>query len=332
MGDVELQLVGHVCVDIAPGIEAPVSLTPGVLSEIGAPRISVGGAVGNGARAAAALGRATAVACRIGDDALGDICASVLEETTPGGVVLSRSGTAATSYSVIVQPPDRDRSIWHHTGANDEFDGTCELVGARVVHFGYPTLCPAMTADGGAPSVALFERARAQGSATSLDLSYCAENSPLRGYDWDGYFSAVLPHVDLFCPSWDDVVSARGNLLEPEPGLVESTADDFLARGAAVVLITLGERGSYLATAHDARARGFAEAIGADPASWANRRAWVPAAPLERFVSSNGAGDTFKVAFLAGALDGRDPVAAATWAAEVVGRGIQGDPLLGSAP
>ncbi|NHB84552.1 hypothetical protein G7085_07825 [Tessaracoccus sp. HDW20] len=70
----ELQIVGHVCVDIAPGIGADVSLEPGVLSEIGAPRISVGGAVGNGARAAAGLGRDFAVACRIGSDALGGLC------------------------------------------------------------------------------------------------------------------------------------------------------------------------------------------------------------------------------------------------------------------
>lgn len=329
MHHVELQLVGHVCVDIAPGIDAPVSLEPGVLSEIGAPRISVGGAVGNGARAAHGLGRRFAVACRIGADQLGELCAAVLDEHVAGDLVLTRSDTAATSYSVVVQPPDRDRSIWHHTGANDEFDGTCDLVGAPIVHFGYPTLCPAMTADGGAPTVALFERAHADGSATSLDLSYCAENSPLRGYDWDGYFQAVLPHSDVFCPSWDDVVSARGGSEEPTVEAVEAEAQRFLDLGAAVVLLTLGEKGSYLATGPAERTRRIAAAAGADAEAWAEHRAWIDPAPLRRFVSSNGAGDTFKVAFLAAVIDGLGPVEAARFAADVVGRAIQGDPLVG---
>ncbi|WP_408647194.1 PfkB family carbohydrate kinase [Tessaracoccus coleopterorum] len=53
-----------------------------------------------------------------------------------------------------------------------------------------------------------------------------------------------------------------------------------------------------------------------------------PRGPLRRFISSNGAGDTFTVAFLAAALDGRDAVDSARWAAAVVGRAIQGDPLV----
>ena len=303
---VDIALAGHVCVDLAPCVDGEFVTTPGVLTQVGPMRISIGGAVGNGARAAHALGATAAVLATVGDDDLGRLCAGALERFAPGQVALHRTATAATSYSVVLQHRD-DRSFWHHTGANDEFDGTGELPAAGIVHFGYPTLVPGMTAAGGQPTVALFRRARAAGATTSLDTSYCAANSALRSYPWDEYFAQVLPEVDVFCPSWDDLTSAYNEPDAFDQERVEQAAVRYLTFGAGLVLITAGGHGAYLASPGGGT--------------------WIPPEPVTRIVSTNGAGDTFKVAFLLAARTA-PPVAAARRAATVAARYIAGLPLI----
>lgn len=324
---IDIQSVGHVCVDLTPSLPGAPVTTPGVLAEVGPMGIRLGGAVANTARAITALGRTAAAAVTVGQDLLGDVCASMLEQHLPGATVVQRSPDHATSYSVVVSPPQGDRTFWHHTGANDAFDGTCDLLGATYVHFGYPALAPGMTRDGGRPTVDLFRRAREQGSATSLDLAYCAENSPLRSYDWSSYFGNVLPHTDVFCPSWDDIISALRTYEDTADGVV-AAADDFLQLGAGLVLITMGERGSYLATGTGKALEHLASVVGADASQWAGQRAWVPASTVEEVVSTNAAGDTFKAAFLLASTTCATPEEATRVAAHVVSRHIAGLPLL----
>ncbi len=324
----DIQIVGHVCVDLTPAMRGRMNTEPGTLTEVGAMGIRIGGAVGNGLRAATALRRRVAVAATVGSDELGALCRAGLEARIGGSdILLSESSRSATSYSVVLERANVDRTFWHHTGANDDFDGSCDLVGARFLHYGYPMLTPAMTRESGRPTVELFARARQQGSATSLDLAYSAENSSLRGYDWDEYFRRVLPWTDVFCPSWDDITSAHGHPDVFNPGQVERAANDFLDRGAGVVLITAGASGSYVATGQPKKLARLALASGIDPEACSNTRAWIPAAPVERFVSSNGAGDTFKVAFLLSLLTEPDVVDAAGRAAAIVARHISDLPL-----
>lgn len=309
----DIQIVGHVCVDLTPEITGNPDITPGVLTEVGPMNIRIGGAVGNGSRVACGMGYSAVLSGTVGGDALGQLCRGALESSHPGAVDLAEAPGHATSYSVVVQAGATDRSFWHHTGANDAFDGTCRLAGARVLHFGYPTLVPSMTLNGGEPTVAMFERAREQGSLTSLDLAYCASNSPLKSYGWEAYFRHVLPVTDVFCPSWDDVTSALHRNPDFDPDSVNECAEEFLSWGAKVVLITAGEHGAFLGTR--------TSTVGAVSE-------WIPAAPVPDFVSTNGAGDTFKVAFLLSVLSTNDVRAAAHLAADVVARHIGGLPLL----
>lgn len=325
----DIQIVGHVCVDLTPRMDGHPDTTPGVLTETGPMHIDVGGAVGNGARVAHGLGHSVALSATVGNDALGEMCRSALETANPGRVDLATSSTHATSYSVVVQTGVEDRSFWHHTGANDVFDGTCELVAAPVVHFGYPTLAPTMTLAEGQPTVELFRRAHEQGSVTSLDLAYCARNSPLRSFDWSRYFSNVLPETNVFCPSWDDVTSAMDMGVQPGPDMIPGVAADFLALGAGVVLITAGERGCYFATGPPNSMRTLALLMGADVEDLADVSGWIPAAPVTNFASTNGAGDTFKVAFLLSLRGAGDIKSAARRASSIVARHISGLPLLG---
>jgi sugar/nucleoside kinase (ribokinase family) len=156
---------------------------------------------------------------------------------------LRRRAGETTSYSLVLQAPGRDRSFWHHIGANAGFDGAhLPLEGVAALHVGYPSLLPALTADGGAPLVALFERARAAGAVTSLDLAVIDPASPAARLDWRALLEHVLPHVDVLSPSIADVRS-----IGLDAGLLD-VARELVAMGAANVLLTAGADGLALCT------------------------------------------------------------------------------------
>ncbi|MBK9158272.1 MAG: carbohydrate kinase family protein [Propionibacteriaceae bacterium] len=324
-----IQVVGHVCVDLTPRFGSGHIAAPGELAEVGPMAISIGGAVGNCGRTLAALGVDVSLSAAVGDDELGATCLRLLRRRHGDAVDLAVTPDHATSYSVVVEPLGQDRSFWHHTGANDTFVGECDVTARHLVHFGYPTLMPGICADNGAPLVRLFGRAHAQGVATSLDLAYLATNSPLRSLDWTTFFRAVLPVCDVFCPSWDDLTSSLGIPSGGGRAAVVAWAQTFLEWGAAVVLITLGSEGSYLATGTTERL-GALGACGIDPRAWARREIWLAPEALADVVTTNGAGDTFKAAFLARLAQGADPQECLEFAHEVVGRHLRGQALTAS--
>ncbi len=60
--------------------------------------------------------------------------------------------------------------------------------------------------DDGEELAAIFERARARGVTTSLDMSLPDPESPSGRVDWDAVLRRVLPNVDLFLPSIEEVL------------------------------------------------------------------------------------------------------------------------------
>lgn len=317
-----LQVVGHVCVDLAPALGSEGVAAPGELVEVGPMRVSVGGAVGNCGRVLSDLGVDVSLSASVGDDELGAVCRTILT-ARHREVDLRVAPGHATSYSVVIAPPDANRSFWHHTGANDAFAGDCAITATHLLHFGYPSLTPAMCPDDGAPIVRLFDSAHAQGVATSLDLAFVAANSPLRGLDWQMLLRTVLPATDVFCPSWDDLVSCLGLPPEADLDTVAGWADRFVAWGAGVVLLALGERGSVLRVASADRLTSVAT-CGIDPGAWAGVAVRTPANPPDRIVTTNAAGDTYKAAFLAGLSHGADPGDCLAFAGDVVARHLGG--------
>lgn len=323
-----IQVAGHVCVDLTPRLTSTSLAAPGELAEVGAMGISIGGAVGNCGRVLAELGVDVSLAGSVGDDELGAMCLRMLRERHGDAVELSVVPDLGTSYSVVVELPDTDRSFWHHTGANDAFVGECAITAQQLLHYGYPSLTPAMCRGDGAPIVGLFTRARGHGVATSLDLAFVAANSGLRSLDWGALYRAVLPSCDVFCPSWDDIASSLGLAVDADHDEVERWADRFVAWGAGVVIITLGERGSYLRASTEDRLRLLASACGTDPRVWEDAATWRAASRIEHLVTTNGAGDTYKAAFLARLVQGAAPEECLMFASEVVARHIGGRPLL----
>lgn len=320
-----IQVVGHVCVDLTPTLSTGVA-APGELVGVGPMGISIGGTVGNCGRALAELGMDVSLSASVGDDELGAMCLRMLQKRYGNAVELTVVPGQATSYSVVVSPQGVDRSFWHHTGANDQFLGECAVTACQVLHYGYPSLTPAMCANDGALIVRLFERAHMKGVATSLDLAFLADNSPLRSLDWEALFRNVLPETDVFCPSWDDLASCLLLPNDADPDVVMLVADRFLTWGAAVVLITLGEKGSLMRVAAADRLSALA-ACGSDLAEWAGTSLRMEPESVADVATTNGAGDTYKAAFLARLVKGAGPQECLEYAREIVGRHIRGRAL-----
>ena len=326
-----IQVVGHVCVDLTPTLGSTRVAAPGELAGVGPMAISIGGVVGNCGRAFADLGVDVSLSASVGDDELGAMCLRMLQNRHGSAIELTVMPGQTTSYSVVVSPLGVDRSFWHHTGANDLFVGDCAITARQLIHYGYPSLTPAMCADNGAPIVRLFTRAHEQGVATSLDLAFLAANSPLSSLDWEALFRAVLPECDVFCPSWDDLASCLGVPSDAGAEVVRTWADRFIEWGAAVVLITMGERGSFLTAASTDRLRAL-RGCGIDPRSWAGASLWMEPDTLQGVMTTNGAGDTYKAAFLARLVEGACPHQCLNFAREVVGRHICGKALISVTP
>jgi sugar/nucleoside kinase (ribokinase family) len=325
-----IQVVGQLCVDLRPSLGSVGIAAPGELAVVGPMAISLGGAVGNCGRVLADLGVQVALSASIGDDELGAMARRILG-ARHHEVDLAVAADLATSYSVVVEPQGVDRSFWHHTGANTAFAGECAVTATRLLHYGYPSLTPSMCADGGAPIVRLFDRAHRQGVATSLDLTFVADNSPVRDLDWTALLRRVVAVSDVFCPSWDDLVSCFGLPIDADDVYVADWADRFLGWGAGMVLITRGTRASYLAVSGERRLRAFA-ACSLDPVEWAATRTWQIPDVLTDVTTTNGAGDAYKAAFLARLVEGDGPQQCLDAAARVVSRYLRGVSLVSVVP
>lgn len=322
-----IQVVGQLCVDLKPGLGSTKIAAPGELAVVGPMGISLGGAVGNCGRVLADLGVDVSLSACVGDDELGAMTRRMLGARLHAVDLMVTPGVA-TSYSVVVEPEGVDRSFWHHTGANAAFVGDCAVTATRLLHFGYPSLTPAMCADGGTPIVRLFDRAHVQGVATSLDLAFVAANSPVRDLDWEALLRTAVAVSDVFCPSWHDLASCLGLPMDVDDAYVSEWADRFLDWGAGVVLITLGERGSCLRVADPHRLAPFAT-CGIDPSAWAGTSTWQVPDVLTDVTTTNGAGDAYKAAFLSRLIEGDSPQQCLDCAGRVVARYLTGMPLAG---
>jgi sugar/nucleoside kinase (ribokinase family) len=300
-------VAGHVCVDLIPALEALPDVGPGELAEVGALAAAAGGCVANTGGMLARLGAQVAVAGDAGDDELGALLVSMLSALGLDTRQIRRRTGKATSYSLVLEAPGRDRSFWHHVGANAGFDGSSlALDGADLLHVGYPSLLPALTVDGGGPLAALLERARAAGTITSLDLAVIDPASPAARVDWEALLRRVLPLVDLLSPSIEDVRTGLGRDGEPL-----EVARELAGMGAGAVLVTAGAGGLALCVGD-----------GAPVAGWSAYAEAIPAIAVEAVGSTLAAGDAASAGLLWGVLSGLGPreslrLAAETAAAQV---------------
>jgi sugar/nucleoside kinase (ribokinase family) len=322
---------GHLCLDLhprftsAPGIAIPDLFQPGRLLRMGPMTFSTGGAVSNTGLAMRAFGCRMAYVARVGDDTLGRIVVETFRRHGDAAGIRLAPGEH-TSYSVVLSPPGIDRMFLHLPGTNDTFSSAdiapAIPARARLFHFGYPTLMDGTHADGGRELCAIFRRVRETGATTSLDISFPDPNSPAGRADWRAIYAAVLPDVDVFCPSieeacytLDPAMYRRLRAAHPEGELVERFGPDdyrriagaFLEMGCAVVGLKAGPRGWYLRTAERGRIEAMGRAAPADTGAWATVEAWQPAFHIEQIAGATGAGDCSIAGFLTGLLKGLGP-------------------------
>jgi sugar/nucleoside kinase (ribokinase family) len=194
-----------------------------------------------------------------------------------------------------------------------------------LFHFGYPPLMKRLYQAEGAELLEIFRRAKATGVTTSLDMAMPDPSAPSGQANWPAILKAVLPLVDLFVPSIEEILlilypdifnQLNTGAAQIDPPLMARVATDLLAMGVKVVLLKAGQLGLYLRTAGEAALAGMGRARPGDVAAWANREFWVPIFQTTP-VGTTGAGDSAVAGFLAALLRNLSPTEAVTIAAAV---------------
>lgn len=328
--DVQAIVAGHICLDIIPNLHGQTKslgelLSPGNLLVVDPAMIATGGAVSNTGLALHRLGLPVELMGKIGRDLFGEGILDVLRrygEHLPDGMIVSDD---PSSYSVVISFPGVDRIFLHCPGANDTFgadDIDYDALGnVRLFHFGYPTLMRRMYTDGGAEVEALFRRAKQAGPTTSLDLAWVDPSSEPGQVDWPSVLKRLLPHVDVFLPSFDEILymvdrekflafqnAGDGDILRQADGdLLGRVAQTLLDLGVAVAVLKLGDQGLYVRTTADTeRLRAMGPCAPKDVEAWVDRELLAPCFNVD-LVGATGSGDCTIAGFLAGLLHGLGP-------------------------
>ena len=336
---------GHICLDITPVFPAGKNyaqvgdlLIPGKLIQMDAASVHTGGSVANTGLALKLLGNDVTLLGKVGSDAFGDMVQHILAEYGVGGLIVDEN--SSTSYSVVLAVPGIDRIFLHNPGANDTFTASDipeeALRDAVLFHFGYPTLMRQMYEENGRNLKDLFQRIKAHGIATSLDLAAVDADSPAGKADWEVILSQVLPYVDFFEPSFEELCfmldrpccdkrAAQGGDMTEQPGVLEDAgrlAEACLKMGCGAVLVKCGLSGMVYRTGSRERLMQVGSRLRLDRETWADKAGVQPCFQAEIVRSGTGAGDVSIAAWLTALLQGEAPdicarLAAAEGAASV---------------
>jgi sugar/nucleoside kinase (ribokinase family) len=323
---VDAIVAGHICLDIFPDLGGSAQdrfegiLQPGRLVIVGAVDYCTGGPVSNTGLALTRLGVRTQLMGKVGDDLFGR---AIQDYVRTYGANLADAmvvdPAAHSSYTIVISPPGVDRIFLHHPGANDTFgadDIRYDLIAeSRLFHFGYPPLMKRMYEADGLQLVQIFRRAKQTGVTTSLDMALPDPSSPAGRVDWGIILRSVLPYVDLFLPSIEEIlfmlrpatyralcVEAGGLNILPliQPELLSDLGRELIEMGARVVALKLGDRGLYLRIAGQPDLEALGRARPSDLLAWANKELWAPCFQV-KVVGTTGSGDA-TIAGLLGAL------------------------------
>ena len=322
-------VAGHICLDITPVFpENKVNnlseiLNPGKLIHMHKADVHTGGAVANTGLAMKILGADVSLMGKVGKEAFGDMVLHILKEYDADRGMLSVDGES-TSYSVVIAVPGVDRIFLHHPGANNTFvlDDIPEesLEDVALFHFGYPPLMQKMYENDGEELVKIFKKMKSLGIATSLDLAMVDANSKAGQADWEKILQKVLPYVDFFVPSAEELCfmldrprfevwqeKANGGdvveVIDIESD-IKPLAKKCLELGVKVLLIKCGAPGLFYCTADAESLQNVGKRISLKECDWASKIGFERSYKPNKVLSGTGAGDTSIAAFLTAMLNG----------------------------
>ena len=329
----EVIVCGHLCLDLFPHMEnvsAKAMLVPGQLLEIGPLKYSTGGPVSNTGLALHRLGVKAGLMATVGDDLIGQTILDALKANDPSLTqYISVKHGQAGSYSLVLSLERSDRTFLHCTGTNSTYGSDdidyASLANAKIFHFGYPPLLPGFVKNNGQGLTEVFQRAKATGIATSLDMTLPDPHSDTGRADWRYILTRTLPYVDIFLPTIDEILYMlrrddyerwHGHILENvSTAYLSDLTGELLDMGAVIAGIKLGQMGLYLKTGA-ARQFDRLKTLPLDISAWANVEHWQAAFQVE-VVGTTGAGDSAYAGFLASLLRGFGPEDALRWACAV---------------
>lgn len=325
-------VAGHICLDLTPEFDQSLKgnfdeiFSPGKLINVEEVVIGTGGAVSNTGLAMAKLGIEVVLNGKVGDDDFGKIIKNSVgvDKASSFKTVAGQS----SSYSIVLALPGVDRIFLHHPGTNDSFTADdidySQLSQCSLLCFGYPTLMKKMYENNGQELYAIFKKAKELGVVTSLDTTLPDPQSSSGQADWKNIFKRVLPYVDIFLPSVEeiaymldrDLFEKRKNQAKGQDPVLSYTGADcsilsekLLNLGVKIAAIKMGINGYYLRTASKEVLKPLDYLFG-ERNGWADREIWASSYHADKFGSATGAGDATIAGFLAAFLRGLEPVQA----------------------
>ncbi|HEX7555987.1 MAG TPA: carbohydrate kinase family protein, partial [Leptolinea sp.] len=162
------------------------------------------------------------------------------------------------------------------------------------------------------------QRAKSFGLTTSLDMAYPDPDSPAGRADWLSILQNVLPFVDVFVPSYEEITYMLWKKTDVplSTGMLIKTTSILMGMGAKMTLIKLGNQGLYLRTSNKISRDDLGKAFQGNVEPWVGFKAQLPCFKVD-VVGTTGAGDVTVAGFLAAILRGMSPTDAITTALAV---------------
>ncbi|MGI6721601.1 MAG: carbohydrate kinase family protein [Anaerovoracaceae bacterium] len=315
-GKIKAAVLGCVSVDIMPRFVSRGAtsfadvIKPGAITRIEGHDICFGGPVANTGAAMKLFGVEPVLCAKIGQDDFGAMLKNMLQRET-GEAALSgllEDPELDTAYSIIMAPEGLDRAILQNPGANDDYSFADvdfdALQDCSLLHFGHPPSLKKIYRNEGEDLMMIFSRAKERGMVTSLDLCAVDPDSDAGRQDWKRILQRVLPYVDFFVPSIDELRYMMRSGDDASAAYLAALSRDF---GASNVLIKCGTRGMYYSNADAETTSKIERDLGREAGSladWADRRGSAKAKTVKKEVSGLGAGDTSIAAYLSAMLRG----------------------------
>lgn len=326
----KIVVAGHVSLDITPKFNMyakvnPIGdmIRPGKLISVGKAAIAPGGCVTNTGLALKKFGADVSLIAKVGNDEFADILyAKYREQGVEPDFIVSKED--ATSYTIVLAPKGCDRAFLHDSAANDSFkeaDIDYEVIkGADYFHFGYPTLMREFYKEDKAELKNMFQKVKKYGLITSLDVAAIDPDSEPAKVDWNKRLHEVLPYVDFFVPSIEELcfMSDRDKYEDLQRRSSDDVcmhlslskdiipmAEKVLKFGCKGVLIKCGAAGLFLMTAEESRMKELSDRINVK--EWSDKKLFQNSYVPDRILSGTGAGDTSIAAFIYGLCNEMTP-------------------------